>query len=117
MTTPSDCLFCKIVAKAIPAKLVLENDHVVAFEDIRPMAPKHALVIPKKHIVGIHEATPGDAAVLGQVLLAARDAAEKLGLGEGGYRLVINQGPDAGQSVLHLHCHVLGGRAMAWPPG
>jgi histidine triad (HIT) family protein len=117
MTTASDCLFCKIVAKTIPAKLVLENEHVVAFEDIRPMAPTHALVIPKKHILGVHEATPGDAAVLGQVLLAARDAAEKLGLGEGGYRLVINQGPDAGQSVFHLHCHVLGGRAMAWPPG
>jgi histidine triad (HIT) family protein len=112
-----DCLFCKIVAKAIPAKIVLENDHVLAFEDIRPMAPTHALVIPKKHIVGIHDATPEDAAVLGQVLLAARDAAEKLGLGKAGYRLVVNQGDDAGQSVLHLHCHVLGGRPMAWPPG
>jgi histidine triad (HIT) family protein len=117
MTTSPDCLFCKIVAKTIPAKLVLENDHVLAFEDIRPAAPKHALVIPKAHIPGIHEASPGDAAVLGQVLLAARDVAEKLGLGEGGYRLVVNQGLDAGQSVFHLHCHVLGGRAMGWPPG
>jgi histidine triad (HIT) family protein len=113
----SDCLFCKIVAKAIPARIVLENDHVVAFEDVRPMAPKHALVIPRRHIAGVHDATPDDAALLGQVLLAARDAAEKLGLGEGGYRLVVNQGPDAGQSVFHLHCHVLGGRVMAWPPG
>src|ERR1019366_6338163 len=100
---PTDCLFCKIVAKAIPARIVLENDHVVAFEDIRPVAPTHALVIPKKHLLGVHEATSEDAAILGQVLLAARDAAEKLGLGEGGYRLVINQGPDAGQSVFHLH--------------
>ncbi|HEY3819767.1 MAG TPA: histidine triad nucleotide-binding protein [Polyangiaceae bacterium] len=113
----SDCLFCKIVAKAIPARIVLENDDVVAFEDIRPMAPKHALVIPRKHIVGVHEATSADADLLGKLMLAARDAAEKLGLGEGGYRLVINQGPDAGQSVFHLHCHVLGGRPMAWPPG
>jgi histidine triad (HIT) family protein len=112
-----DCLFCKIVAKTIPAKVVLENDHVVAFEDVRPMAPKHALVIPKRHIPGVHDATPDDAALLGQVVLAARDVAEKLGLAESGYRLVMNQGADGGQSVFHLHCHVLGGRAMAWPPG
>ena len=111
------CLFCNIVARTIPAKIVLENDHVLAFEDIRPMAPRHALVIPKKHLTGIHEATPADAAMLGQVLLAARDVAEKLGLEKGGYRLVVNQGPDAGQSVFHLHCHVIGGRPMAWPPG
>jgi histidine triad (HIT) family protein len=111
------CLFCNIVARTIPAQIVLENDHVVAFKDIRPAAPTHALVIPKKHVVGVHEATPEDAALLGQVMLAARDVAEKLGLAEGGYRLVVNQGPDAGQSVFHLHCHVLGGRSMAWPPG
>jgi histidine triad (HIT) family protein len=116
MSNP-DCLFCKIVAKTIPAKVVLENEHVVAFEDVRPMAPKHALVIPKRHITGVHDATAGDAALLGQVVLAARDAAEKLGLGESGYRLVMNQGADGGQSVFHLHCHVLGGRAMGWPPG
>ena len=111
------CLFCNIVAGKIPAKLVLENAHVVAFEDIRPVAPTHALVIPRKHIPGIHEATPQDAALLGQIMLAARDVAEKLGLAVGGYRLVVNQGPDAGQSVFHVHCHVLGGRPMAWPPG
>jgi histidine triad (HIT) family protein len=111
------CLFCNIVARTVPAKLVFENDDVVAFEDIRPVAPKHALVIPKRHVPGIHDARPEDAALLGQVLLAGRDVAEKLGLGEGGYRLVINQGPDAGQSVFHVHCHVLGGRAMGWPPG
>ena len=116
MSNP-DCLFCKIVAKAIPAKVVLENEHVIAFEDVRPMAPTHALVIPKRHIPGVHDATADDAALLGQVVLAARDVAEKLGLAESGYRLVMNQGADGGQSVFHLHCHVLGGRAMAWPPG
>lgn len=113
----TDCLFCKIVAKTIPAQLVLENEHVVAFKDIRPVAPTHALVIPKRHVVGVHEATGEDVAVLGQVMLGARDAAEKLGLAESGYRLVLNQGVDAGQSVFHLHCHVLGGRPLAWPPG
>ena len=86
------CLFCNIVAGTIPAQLVLENDHVVAFKDIRPVAPSHALVIPKKHLAGIHDATPEDARVLGHVLLAARDVAEKVGLAEAGYRLVINQG-------------------------
>jgi histidine triad (HIT) family protein len=111
------CLFCNIVARTVPAKIVFENDHVLAFEDIRPVAPKHALVIPKKHIPGVHDATAADAAILGEILLAGRDLAEKLGLGQGGYRLVINQGPDAGQSVFHVHCHVLGGRPMAWPPG
>jgi histidine triad (HIT) family protein len=111
------CLFCNIVARTTPAQIVLENDHVVAFKDIRPVAPVHALVIPKRHVVGVHDATPEDAALLGQVVLAARDVAEKLGLSEGGYRLVINQGADAGQSVFHIHCHVLGGRPMTWPPG
>jgi histidine triad (HIT) family protein len=111
------CLFCNVVARTIPAQIVFENDHVVAFKDIRPVAPTHALVIPKKHIAGVHEGTQEDAALLGQVLLAARDVAEQLGLGEGGYRLVINQGSAAGQSVFHLHCHVLGGRPLAWPPG
>ena len=113
----SGCLFCKIVNKEIPAQIVHENDHVVAFRDIRPVAPTHVLVIPKKHIVGIHEATREDAAMLGEVMLAARDVAEKLGLDATGYRARHQQGPDAGQSVFHLHVHVLGGRPMAWPPG
>lgn len=111
------CLFCKIVAREIPAKIVLENDHVIAFEDVNPQAPTHILVIPKKHIVGIHEATPGDAALLGEIMLGAREAAEKVGLHETGYRLVVNNGAHAGQSVLHLHMHVLGGRQLGWPPG
>jgi histidine triad (HIT) family protein len=110
------CLFCKIVAREIPSQIVLETDRAVAFRDLRPVAPTHILVIPKKHIVGIAEATDDEAPILGEVLLAAREAAKKEGL-TGGYRLVINSGPDAGQSVLHLHVHVLGGRSLAWPPG
>jgi histidine triad (HIT) family protein len=111
------CLFCRIVAGEVPAQRVLENEHVLAFRDIHPAAPTHALVIPRKHLAGVHDASPEDAAMLGQLVLAARDVAEKLGLTQGGYRLVMNQGSDGGQSVFHLHCHVLGGRAMAWPPG
>jgi histidine triad (HIT) family protein len=109
------CLFCNIALRTTPAQIVLENEHVLAFKDIRPVAPTHALVIPKKHLAGVHEATADDVQVLGQVLLGARDAAEQLGLKS--YRLVVNQGPDAGQSVFHLHCHVIGGRTMSWPPG
>jgi histidine triad (HIT) family protein len=111
------CLFCNIVAGTVPAQLLLENQHVLAFRDIHPAAPTHALVIPRKHLAGVHEASPDDAAMLGQLVLAARDVAEKLGLAQAGYRLVLNQGTDGGQSVFHLHCHVLGGRPMAWPPG
>jgi histidine triad (HIT) family protein len=111
------CLFCNIVAGTVPAQILVENEHVLAFRDIHPAAPAHALVIPRKHLAGVHEALSGDAAMLGQLLLTARDVAEKLGLAEGGYRLVVNQGVDGGQSVFHLHCHVLGGRPMAWPPG
>ncbi|WP_394823334.1 histidine triad nucleotide-binding protein [Pendulispora albinea] len=111
-----DCLFCKIVAREIPAKLAFENEHVVAFHDIRPMAPTHVLVIPKKHIVGIGQATEDDVAVLGHVMLAGRLVAEELHLDDG-YRLVVNNGENAGQSVFHLHLHVLGGRALGWPPG
>jgi histidine triad (HIT) family protein len=111
------CLFCNIVARAIPAQIIHENEHVLSFRDIHPMAPTHALVIPKKHIVGVHEATASDVDLLGQIVLAARNVAESLGLGASGYRLVVNQGNDGGQSVLHLHCHVMGGRPLAWPPG
>lgn len=111
------CLFCKIVNREIPSDIVFESEHAVGFKDIRPVAPVHALVIPKRHIVGIAETKPEDAKLLGELLVAARAVAEKLGLGETGYRIVVNNGPNAGQSVFHLHVHVLGGRAMAWPPG
>jgi histidine triad (HIT) family protein len=113
----TSCLFCDIVARRTPADIVFEDDTVIAFRDIRPVAPAHALVIPKAHVTGIADAPSGDAERLGRVLLAARDVAVSLGLASGGYRLVLNQGRDAGQSVLHLHCHVIGGRSMAWPPG
>jgi len=113
----TSCLFCNIVARTTPADIVFENDCVIAFRDIHPVAPAHVLVIPKAHVTGIADAPSGDAEGLGRVLLAARDVAVNLGLADGGYRLVLNQGRDAGQSVLHLHCHVIGGRSMAWPPG
>jgi histidine triad (HIT) family protein len=111
------CLFCKIAAREIPSDVVLDTPEVLAFNDLHPVAPVHALVIPKKHLTSLHEASPEDAGLLGQLLLAAREVAEKLGLATSGYRLVVNTGPDAGQSVFHVHVHVLGGRPMAWPPG
>jgi histidine triad (HIT) family protein len=111
------CLFCKIVRREVSADVILEDDEVLAFKDVRPAAPSHALVIPKKHITSIHEAEAEDGALLGRMMLAAQQVAEKLGLGPSGYRLVVNTGRDAGQSVFHLHVHVLGGRALAWPPG
>jgi len=111
------CLFCNIVSKKIPADIVYEDDHVLAFRDVRPVAPSHALVIPKVHLERVHEATGEHAALLGAVVLGAREVAERLGLGGSGYRLVINNGHDGGQTVFHLHVHVLGGRALSWPPG
>ena len=111
------CLFCKIASGEIPAKVILQNDHVMAFHDIHPGAPKHALVIPKEHITSIHDVTREHAVMLGELMLAGREVAEQLGLGDSGYRLVMNTGKDGGQSVFHLHLHVMGGRPMAWPPG
>ena len=111
------CLFCKVVAKEIPAAITFESDEAVAFRDIHPAAPTHFLVIPRKHIASVHDAKPADAALLGHLIMTARDVAEKEGLAEGGYRLVINTGLNAGQSVFHIHVHVLGGRTLAWPPG
>ncbi|WP_437570446.1 histidine triad nucleotide-binding protein [Sorangium sp. So ce542] len=111
------CIFCKIANKEIPSKVVLEDEHVIAFHDLNPQAPTHVLVIPKRHIAGIAQAAPEDEAVLGRLLLAARQVAEKTGIAEGGFRTVVNSGANAGQTVFHLHVHVIGGRAMAWPPG
>ena len=111
------CLFCNIIARKIPADVVYEDDHALAFRDLRPVAPTHVLVIPKKHIAAIHDLAEEDVAVAGQLLLAARKVADQLGLAKDGFRLVVNDGDQAGQTVHHVHVHVLGGRAMTWPPG
>ena len=113
----SKTLFEKIIARELAATLVYEDDQVVAFQDIRPQAPVHVLVVPRKPIPRIAEAKPEDQQVLGQLLLKAAEVASKLGLTQSGYRLVFNNGPDGGEAVPHLHCHILGGRQMGWPPG
>ena len=112
----TDCLFCKIIAGSIPSKKVYEDAKAYAFEDVRPQAPTHVLIVPKKHIVDIKEATEADAELIGYCNLVAAKIARERGL-EHGYRTVYNVGPDAGQSVFHLHLHLLGGRKMSWPPG
>ena len=110
-------LFEKIVARQVPAQIVYEDDLVIAFKDIKGQAPAHVLIVPKKAIPRIADATVDDERVLGHLLLKAAEIARQLGVGESGYRLVINNGPDAGESVPHLHCHILGGRLLGWPPG
>jgi histidine triad (HIT) family protein len=113
----SKTLFEKIVAREIPANIVYEDELVLAFRDIRPQAPTHVLVIPKKPIPRIAEAKPEDQLVLGHLMLKAAEVARQLGLEKTGFRLVFNNGPHAGEAVPHLHCHILGGRGMSWPPG
>ena len=110
-----DCLFCRIVRKEIPAKLVAEDEHCVAFRDINPQAPVHVLIIPREHVPSLNQAT--DAAMLGRLSLMAADIARKEGVAEAGYRTVINTNAAAGQTVFHVHLHLLGGRSMHWPPG
>ena len=112
-----DCIFCKIVAGEIPAQLVYEDEGAVAFRDINPQAPTHVLVIPRAHVASLAEAGEGHESLLGRLLLAAARVAREAGLAESGYRTVINNGAGAGQSVFHLHLHVLGGRPLKWPPG
>ncbi len=110
-------IFEKIASKEIPADIVYEDDLVVAFRDVRPVAPVHILITPRKAVPRIAEALPEDHAMLGHLLIKAAEVAAKVGLEKDGYRLVINNGPDGGESVPHLHCHILGGRQMMWPPG
>ena len=113
----ADCLFCRIARKEIPAKVVYEDDRVMAFEDINPQAPTHTLVIPRQHFATLNDVGPGDEGLLGHMLLVARGIAKEKGLHEKGYRLVANTLESAGQSVFHIHVHLLGGRRFAWPPG
>lgn len=112
---PESCLFCRIVAGEIPAQVVAQNDACVAFRDLAPQAPLHVLVVPRAHVASLGEAT--DATTVGQVALLAAQVAREAGYGERGFRTVMNDGPDAGQTVRHLHMHVLAGRELGWPPG
>lgn len=113
----SDCVFCKIVEKQIPAKIAYEDSEVVAFQDIHPQAPVHLQVIPKRHIPRVSDAAEGDAGLLAQLVFTANRLARETGVHDAGYRLVFNCNAGAGQSVYHLHLHLLGGRPMRWPPG
>jgi len=108
-------LFCRIVAKEIPAKIVAETADCVAFRDVNPEAPVHVLIVPRAHVPSLNEVT--DATIVGKLAQLAKDLAQREGLTERGYRLVINTNADAGQTVFHLHMHLLGGRKMSWPPG
>jgi histidine triad (HIT) family protein len=112
----SACLFCDVIAGKIPSKKVYEDEKVLAFEDLRPQAPTHVLIIPKKHIIGLKEASAEDAEIIGYSHLIAARIARERGV-ENGYRTVYNVGPGSGQSVFHLHLHLLGGRDLKWPPG
>ena len=113
----SDCIFCKIIAGDIPSKVVYEDDHVLAFRDLNPEAPTHVLVIPKTHISTINDISESQAELVGRMYLAAKKVAEIEGIAEEGYRTVMNCNARAGQTVFHIHLHVLGGRDMRWPPG
>jgi histidine triad (HIT) family protein len=111
----ADCLFCRIVRGEIPAGIVKRQDRLLAFRDINPQAPTHLLVIPTQHVVSLDDAS--DADLLGELLGFVRDLAREVGIAERGYRVVLNTNPDGGQTVAHFHAHLLGGRAMHWPPG
>ena len=117
MTYGGDTIFGKIIRKEIPAEIVYETDDVLAFRDINPIAPVHVLIIPKKPVASVAHATDADAQLLGILMLAAAEVARREGLLENGYRVVTNIGSDGGQTVFHLHLHVIGGRKMEWPPG
>jgi histidine triad (HIT) family protein len=112
-----ECLFCRIINKEIPSKIVFENEHILAFRDIDPKAPVHILIITKKHLSGLNDITVKDNDLLGSLQNAAKDIARQEGVDKSGYRLVINCGKDAGQAVEHIHYHLLGGRKLLWPPG
>lgn len=112
-----NCIFCKIVEKKIPATIAYEDELSIAFEDLNPQAPVHTLIVPKKHIEDIHSISAEDRELVGHLFFAARTIAADKGLEKAGYRMVINNGRDAGQTVFHIHLHLLSGRPFAWPPG
>lgn len=113
----ADCVFCKIARKDIPAKVVFENDRILAFEDVNPKAPVHILIIPKDHIEKASDLTESNIRLAGELVLAAKTLADQKGVSGSGYRIVLNCNKDAGQAVFHLHLHLMGGRKFAWPPG
>lgn len=113
----ADCLFCGISRGEVPAEMVYEDDEVIAFRDINPQAPTHILIVPRRHIASVNDLTAADAELVGKLHLVARDLAAAEGFAESGYRLVLNTGPGAGQTVDHIHLHLLGGRPLHWPPG
>ena len=112
-----DCLFCKIIAREIPADIVFEDDDVLAFRDIDPKAPEHILIIPKRHIATLNDLQEEDCALVGRLQFTAQKTAKELGMAEDGYRVVMNCNEAGGQTVYHIHMHLLGGRSMTWPPG
>lgn len=113
----TDCIFCKIIKKEIPASIVLETETVLAFNDINPQAPVHILVIPKIHLSSITKVEKGHATIISDIMQAIKDIAKKTGIEGSGFRVVVNHGKDSGQAVPHLHFHILGGRILDWPPG
>lgn len=113
----ADCLFCKIIAGEIPGAVVYQNDRVVAFKDVTPRAPTHVLVVPRRHIASLNDLAEADDALVGEMVRTAAAIAKQNGHAEGGYRTVFNCNADAGQTVFHIHLHLLGGRTMKWPPG
>lgn len=112
-----DCIFCKIIKKEIPAKVIFEDERLMAFEDINPKAPVHALIIPKEHYASLNEIPEDKGNLLASILLRARQLAQEKGIDKSGYRIVLNTAGDSGQEVFHIHFHLLGGRKMSWPPG
>ncbi len=117
MSLDTTCIFCKIIEKKIPAKIVHEDEYSLAFEDLNPQAPVHTLIVPKKHIHDIHGIAVSDREIIGHLFFVAKTIAAQKGLEKNGYRMVINNGRDAGQTVFHVHLHLLSGRPFSWPPG
>ena len=117
MSIDQNCIFCKIIQKKIPAKVIFEDELAIAFEDLNPQAPVHTLIVPKRHIADIHSITSEDRESIGHIFFIAKILAEKKNLDKNGYRMVINNGRDAGQTVFHVHLHLLSGRIFTWPPG